>query len=329
MGNIESTYWLGLSLYRQGQFEQSKPYLAKASGMAGSNFEEKKMAAHSLYLLSTQALKDYQAMRLGTGQDEAKLVQLKNAKLTQLINQFNQVIKFGNGRWTIAALYQLGRANLEFSEFIKGAAVPAGLNDGQKTQYKQLIAQQSNTYIQKAKNYFSSCTQNAEKSEVFTGFVKGCQSQGLEMVDESVEEKILAKASDSTPPEAAGIRRKLFDTPRDVKLLMQLAEAYMRVRDYAMARVILSRALEIQPNYAPAEAQLGQTFLFMNDLESAQAAFKQALQHNSRSALALYGLAGMYQQFGFKTKLQSYLNKAKASGRPSGTLHPWISALSL
>ncbi|MBK9294042.1 MAG: tetratricopeptide repeat protein [Oligoflexia bacterium] len=298
-GSLKSNYWLGLSLFRQSNISQAKSYLTKAAKSRASSYEDKSMAAHSLYLIAAEALNDFKKIQLGSGQKEDQLVKIKSNKLNQLTNQFNQVIGYGNGRWTIAALYELGRAHNEFAQFILNASIPAGLDANQQAQYKQLISQQSNQYRQKAKSFFNTCVSNAKKFEVFTQFVKGCQSQGEQIIDEAVEERINAKASDSYPGEATAIRKALFDTPRDTRLLMQLAQAYYRVQDYSMSRLILSRVLEIKPNLAEAEALIGKNFQGMNDLESAKLSYKTALKKDRRNQTALEGLASLRKQFGF------------------------------
>ncbi len=327
VGGIKGTYWMGLALYRQGQVAQSMPYFKKAASARASNFEEKKMGAHSLYLQASVALKDYASIQLGSG-NETKLIQTKSAKLNALTSQLNRVIQYGNGRWTIAALYTLGLANKEFGQFVRGASIPAGLTAAQQSQFKSALYQQSLQFDAKAKQFFNSCIQNAEKFEVFTNFVKGCRSGGEMKVDESQEERQVAKASDSAPSEAGSLRLKLFDKPRNTALLHELAQAYLRSGDYATARVIYSRALEIEPKNAALEANLGTTLMFMNDLEGAQQSFQAALKLNSREPNALWGLAGLLSQYQFENKLKSAKSKARNAGRPSGVVHPWVQAAS-
>lgn len=325
-GSLKANYWMGLALYRQGQRDQAKGYFNRASRSPASNFEDKSMAAHSLYLLANAELKEYQAIQLGSG-DEAQLVKAKQAKLAQLNNVFNQVIGYGNGRWTIASLYELGRAHEEFASFLSNASMPAGLNAAQQAQYRQLIGQQAGQFKTKAKGFFQACLQNAEKFEVFTRFVQGCQSQGATQVDEAVEERISARASDGNPSDAAAIRTKLFDNPRDTNLLMDLAQSYLRNQDYAMARLILSRILEIKPNDVRTEAVMGVTFMFMNDLETAAEQIKSVLKRNRNEPTALHALAALYKQFGFKSKLQGVQSRLKSVGKPYGVIHPWMASL--
>ncbi|MCC6276482.1 MAG: tetratricopeptide repeat protein [Oligoflexia bacterium] len=326
-GGLEASYLLGVALYRQGQTQQAKSYLFQASRAGASSYEDKKMAAHALYLINSQALNEYKNIRLGSGQNEAELVKLKSAKLNELTQQFNSVISFGNGRWTIAALYQIGRAHTEFGQFITGAAMPAGLNQAQQQQYRQLIGQQAQGFNTKASAYYKACLDNAEKFEVFTRFVRGCQSQGAEEIDEATEERTYSREGGGDSPSIKSLRAKLYDSPRNVDLLMQLVQAYLQNQDYPLARVVLNRILEIKPDWAKAEALVGQVFMFMNDLESAHQSFKVALSHNSREPLALWGIAALYKEFGFGRKLGPMKAKAKASGRPSGVLHTWISSL--
>ncbi len=325
-GTLKASYWMGLALYRQGQREPAKPYFERAFRASAASFEDKTMAAHALYLRAGIDLKDYQSIQLGSG-DEGQLVKAKQAKLTQLSGQFNQVISYGNGRWTIAALYELGRANDEFAQFLSNASMPAGLTAAQQSQYKQLIGQQASQFKTKAAGFFKACVDSAEKFEVFTGFVKGCQSQGATQVDEAAEERLSTRASESSPSDAGGIRKKLFDTPRDTNLLMELAQSYLRVQDYSMARLILSRILEIKPNDAKTEGVLGTTFMLMNDLDTAAETFKTALKHNSSEPSALYGIAALYRQFGFTKKFTQFQSKLKSVQKPTGVIHPWMSSL--
>lgn len=325
-GSLKSAYWLGLSLYRQGQVSQAKPYFSKASRMRPRGREEKSMAAHALYLLTAETLGDFRAIQLGSG-DESKLVQVKSKKLAALEKQFAKVIRFGDGRWTIAGLYQLGQVNREFANFIEGASIPAGLNAAQKKQYQQLIKQQKRTYSKKAKSYFKSCVKNAEKYEVFTRFAKGCQDPSGDLINESDEEMILAKASDSIPAGSTKIRQTLIDRPKDIKLLMKLAKGYMGAQDYPFARAIYNRVLEIKPRYAPAKANMGLALLSMNDFDGASTHFKSAIKSNPKERVALWGLAAMYKEFNFKRKYKTMLSRAKRAGRPGRIQHPWVSTL--
>jgi lipoprotein NlpI len=91
-----------------------------------------------------------------------------------------------------------------------------------------------------------------------------------------------------------------------------------------MARLLFSRALELNPKLISAESWIGITWIYMNDLEAAKDAFKSALSKNSHEPNASYGLAALYRQFGFKSKLTPMLSRIKSYKRPSGPIHPWM-----
>lgn len=326
-GDLRFNYWLGLSLYRQGQFDQAKIYLANASRQQSPSYEEKTMIAHSLYLVASIELKQYQSIQLGTGQDEAALVKQKTEKLKELTNLFEKVISYGNGRWTIASLYEMGRANDEFANFISNATIPAGLSDSQKQQYKTLIDQQSNQYRNKSKNFYKNCVTNAEKFDVFTFFVKGCSSMGSQLVDESNEQLKTSRSMDISPSESLSVRKKLFDNPRDPQLLLDLALVYIKAGDYKMSIAILNRVLEINRHFYKAQSWMGIVNMYLNDYETAHENFKQALKINKKDPLAVYGLASLYKQFAFLNKFKTYKNQAIGLSLPKGPIHPWMANL--
>ncbi len=326
IGGIRSNYWRGLALYRRGNSAAARAFFQKASTQASRSFEEQSMAAHSLFLLASESLKSYKKIQIRLGQ-EAQAVQQKNQRLQDLTNQLQKVIRFGNGTWTIAALYALGQSNREFANFILKSPVPQGLNSSQRQQYKQALNQQAAQYQSTADNFFKQCIQNAEKFEVFSVFVKGCLSKGLIEVDEEKDAPRPSRALDSSPAAAQSIRRKLFDDSRNVKLLINLAKVYNKARDYAMSNLILNRAQSIDPKNASLISMQGVNFIYMNQLEEAKRSFDQALKVNSRDSTALYGIAALYKQFKFSRKFRSARQRANGSGRPSGIFHPWMTSL--
>ncbi len=325
-GGIKAMYWEGLSLYRTGAIKAADPILKRVAMSGGKSFEDKTMAAHALYLVSMAFMKEYKRIQLVAGK-EAQAVQAKTKMLDRLQKQMNQVIHLGNGRWTIAALYGIGQANREFANFIKAAPMPAGLNGQQQQQYRAAIEQQAKQYDDVAGNYFKQCVNNSEKFEVFTNFTKGCQSNGSIQVDEESESKVLAQAAQNPPETTYKIRQKLYDKPRSVEILTELAQAYTEGADYPMSILILDRVLEIEKNHAPSIALKGMNYLFMNDLEAAQSAFGTALKINPENATALWGMAALYNNFNFKGRLGPTLRKAKRAGTPRPPLHPWVRAI--
>lgn len=326
VGGMQGSYYMGLAAYRTGRINEAQTFLRQTVSQKATNFESATWRAHALYLLSMEAMKQYKQIQLQPGK-EAQAVQAKTKILQTLTSQLNQVIQSGNGRWSIAALYGLGQTNKEFATFIKRAPMPAGLTPAQVQQYKAAIAQQASTYETTSKKFFDQCIKTAEKNDVFTNFVKGCQSSGDIQVDEESETQILTKAADSTPSATYAIRRKLYDQPRNTDLMIKLARAYAEGRDYAMSALICDRTLEINPNYAPALALKGVDYLYMNDLELAFDSFKKALKINPQDPNANWGIAGLYKEFNFRAKAGAAIEKAKRAGSPAEPIHPFVRAV--
>ena len=322
---VEASYWEGLAQYRLRGISAARAALEKTSQIGGNTYESQEMAAHSLYLLTMDTMERYNQIRMSPG-NETKAVNSKAAMLRDLDNKLNSVIKFGNGRWIIAALYGLGQANREFAQFIKQAPMPKGLNGAQKKQYKQVLSQQAAQYSKASSNYFKQCIQNAEKYEVFTLFVRGCQSRGKIKVDEAKETRRYGRAQEKSPPGAKQLRNRLYDSPRDVNLLTKLARIYVQSKDYSMAELILNRALEISPNNGTVAASIGVVHLHKNDLGAAKKAFDSALKISKNNALALWGIAGLHKQFNFKKKFGRSRAAARRAGNPTGLTHPFIQA---
>lgn len=323
---IEGVYWEGLAQFRLRGISSARGSLEKATQMASGTYESQEMAAHALYLLSMGAMETYNQIRMTPG-NETKAVNNKAALLKDLDAKLRKVIDFGNGRWTIAALYGLGQANREFADFIKQAPVPAGLPADQSKIFKDAISQQAAKYETSSRQYFDQCLNNAEKFEVFTLFVKGCQSRGSIRVDEAKETGLIARAQEGVPEGTKEIRDKLYDQPRDIGLLMSLANIYIKSRDYSMAELILSRASEIDPKNANVLASIGVVQLYKNDINGAKKWFDSALKENKSNSLALHGIAGLHKQFNFQARLKTSLNLAKRAGSTSGPSHPIIDSV--
>lgn len=328
VNGMQGSYYMGIASYRLGQLGAAQNYLKQTAANKGSDFEEKTWRAHALYLLSMEAMKKYKEIQLEAGK-EAQAVQAKTKILTQLTSQLNQVIQSGSGRWSIAALYGLGQVNKEFSDFIKKAPMPAGLTPAQVKQYKTAIMDQAKTYETTSNKYFNECIKNAEKFDVFTNFVKGCQTKGQILVDEESETQNLIQAAETVPPQTFEIRKKLYDESRSPELLYKLAQSYSEGRDYSMSVLICNRILEISPQYALAHSLKGTNYLFMNNLELAFDSFKKALKITPNQANAAWGIAALYKEFDFKSKVGAATEKAKRSGMPSSPVHPFVRSVRL
>jgi tetratricopeptide (TPR) repeat protein len=320
--NIFSTYYTGLSLVRLGERESSRSYFDKVLKFSATTDEEKTMAAHSLYLRAGDALKDFKQLQFGRG-DDGEVTKLKGEKLRVLNDVYDKVIAYGNGKWVIGSLYELGQSYREFADFIAQAPVPKGLTPEVVKAYQQAVKSQSDEFRNKANQYFKSCLSNAEKFEVFTLFVKGCRTNGDYIVDEAIDDVNVRKPAGKMTPDVKKIRQSLLDKADQPELIKQLGLIYIRNQDYGMAKLALSRYSEMRPG-AEATAYLGVIEMYSNDFEKAKMYFKSAQQQDKTSGLSQMGLAALYKKFGF-TKLYAQISqKLPTNRRQYAKLHPWI-----
>lgn len=323
--SLKSSYYIGLSLVRLGERKSAISYFDKVLSSVPQNDEEKTMSAHSLYLRASEALKEYKQVKFGRG-DDAEVTKVKGEKLQALNQYYDKVIAYGNGKWVIGALYELGQSYREFSEFLSQAPIPKGLTPDVVAAYKQAIQTQSEEYRNKSNQYFNSCLSNAEKYEVFTLFVKGCRTSGDYIVDEAIDEIKVRKpaATIKNSSDVQTIRQSLLDKPDQPELIKKLGQIYLQNQDFGMAKLAFNRLLEMKPQNEEALSWLGVIEMYNLDFEKAKIYFKAALTRNQNTELAHLGLAAMYKKFGFQQLYSSTASKLPADRRKYIKSHPWI-----
>jgi len=309
-------YWNALALWRQGRQAEALPKLKQ---IASSGDLER--SSHARFLLAQRALESFRAIRMRDGADQAALLN-KIKSFQSLSAELNGIAKLGAGRWTIAALYLLGQANFELGKFIADSPLPAGLKQNEQSIYRRELGKQAKQYIDGANSVFSQCMETAERFEVFTRYVQGCQEKGRKLVKEEADTIQVGNQKKFSPPKSArSLRTKLYDTPRDVSVLKELANAYIQDGQYWVAMTIFNRILEIDEKSAAAMAGLGLSRMYVNDLDTAADWLKKAMKADASDAVAVWNLSGLYNEFGFKKRVKQLESKRRAVPKPK-VLHP-------
>lgn len=325
LSGIKGNYLEGVALVRLNKNSQAAPILGKLATGKGSSADDREMIAHAAYLLSIDALNQFSGIRMRDANDQAAL-KSKIQIYQSLSKELNRVISLQSGRWTIAALYGLGQANQDLGRFIQNSPMPDGLKGADAAQYQAELKKQAAEYFKQSKQFFTTCLSTAEKFEVFTRFVDGCRAFGSKKIDEAQDTQLSAKATETSPPEAAAIRKKLYDKPRDTDILLSLSQTYINAKDYAMAAAIYNRILEIDPKNSRAQSGRGVAFLYMNDLDRAYSELKKSLEIESKDPIALWNISGLMKEFKFEKKFQEYFRKAKQTKKPA-LIHPYARRL--
>lgn len=316
-----AAYYGALALWRQGRQAEALPRLKKIA--SSDNLDR---SSHARFLLAQRALESFRAIQMRNAADQSALVN-KVKSFQVLSKELNEIVKAGAGRWTIASLYLLGQANFELGRFIADSPLPAGLKPEEQAIYRRELSKQAKQYTDGASVVFGQCLETAERFEVFTAYVQGCREKGRKVVKEEADTIQFSKKKGSAPPKLArSLRAKLYDTPRDVAVLRDLATAYMNEQQYWVAMAIFNRILEIEENSALAMAGIGVGRLYVNDLDVGADWLKKAMKASSSEPTAVWNLSGLYNEFGFKKRVKQLEPKRKGATKPK-LLHPMAKKL--
>lgn len=317
--SAEAKYWQAISVWRQRRYQDATPLLRSLTEDASVPADQ---SGHARFLLAQLALERFRSIQMKSAEDQQAL--LEKVKAFQILSaELQNLIKSGGGRWPIAGLYALGQAHYDLGRFIADSPLPPGLSEQDKATYIGELNKQASTYMVEADKVFAKCIEAAQANDVFTHYVDGCRGRGRKVIRE--EDDLVrpqAKSAGSEPPRARAIRKRLMADHKDVNLLYELAETYVRADQPQTASGIFARILELEPGSARAVASIGVCALYLNDFDAAYASFKQALELRQDDSTALWGLAGLYKNFGFTPKYEA-LRARTTSLRPPTLLHPW------
>ncbi len=318
----QGVYWKGLATYHTEGPEAAHSILNSITNKTTDNYEENAMAAHSLYLLSMPLKNKYKNIKIKQSHKK-QIIQEKTKLLEQLTSQFIAITKLGVGEWTIASLYELGHIYQEFAQFLRTTPVPKKLTKTQVNEYRKAIHKQTKKYNLEANNYFKRCTVNAEKSEIFTPFAKGCILKKQIKIDESTNLTNRRK-SKKYLENIENLHQKLYENPENINLLIKLAQEHVKNKSYLMAILTLHHASEIHPQEAKLIALQGMYYLYLNDFESAKLKFNSALKKSPKDPTALWGLMGLFNAFHYKSKVSSLQKKISKTEQPLGPIHKFV-----
>lgn len=318
-GAKEAKYWKALAVWRQKRYQDAQPLLQELATGSGVPADQ---SGHAKFLLAQLSLERFRSIQMKSAEDQQAL--MEKVKAFQVLSgELDGLIKTGAGRWPIAGLYLLGQTHYDLGRFIADSPLPQGLSEEDKKTYIGELNKQAATYLAEGEKVFAKCVEAAQTNEVFTRYVDGCRGRGQKIVREEEDlVKVQAKAAGSEPPKARAIRKQLLDNSKSLDLLFELADTYVRADQPQTASGIFERILEIESGNHRAIASLGICALYLNDYDTAYDSFKKALKADASDATALWGLGGLYKQFGFREKLAAIRAKT-ASTRPPKLVHPW------
>lgn len=94
-----------------------------------------------------------------------------------------------------------------------------------------------------------------------------------------------------------------------VEAWYQLARYYMELKEYARARVLLLRAIDINPLHEKSQSRLGMVYYYLNNFDLAKKAYQTALAINPTDFNTHYNLGEVYYADGDTSRAMKEFNK--------------------
>ncbi len=308
-------FYQGLAAYRLNKPEALTLLERLETASASSTDPEELLSkAHALFILAESQYRSFSVVEK-TEADFSKALTAKNEALQKLNQSLQKVISVGVGKWTIASLYLLGRAQKDFSVFLTQAKAPAGVT---QQKLNEMLKPQIQSYQTSSQTSFSQCVKEAEKSDVLTDYVQGCLTSGVKSISEKSEAQALWKS----PNVRVNLKEEsdlLAANPKDIPTLWKVAVKFSKSGEYGMSLVTLQKILDLKPDDLDVQAFMAVQFQGQGQEELALEKFQQILLKNPEHRASIHSVYEIYQRRGFKEKakkLESLHSKLGPAGFP-------------
>jgi tetratricopeptide (TPR) repeat protein len=260
--------------------------------------------ARALWYLGEILYKQYKAI-------PSDKVDEKVAALQQMQGIYNQAASMGSAEWAVASLWRIGNGLQHIADVVDATATPPGLKPSEIEQFRAAVKQQSEPLKQQANGAFEACLARAEQLEVFSPAVIGCRKK----TDEAGSPLRGAPAERQVNVEEL---MKKAESTQNAGDFEQLGLQYLGAFKVNEAQLALNRAIELEGNRATAHSALGYSYLLQGDAMSARAEYGQALDADPTFEKARANLGGLKCRFGDVEGARRELSVIKDSGAVAG-----------
>jgi hypothetical protein len=213
------------------------------------------------------------------------------ASLQQMQGLYQQAASMGSNEWAVASLWRLASAIQHIADVVEATPVPAGLKPAEVEQFRALVKERVEPLKDQATNTFSTCLSRADQLEVFTAAVVGCRKK----VDDATSP--LRGPPAEKPVNAEELAKKAEQTQAAADF-EALAFAYLGAFQLNTAMLHLNRAIELEDTRASAHNALGWANLLQGDGTLARAEYGRALEADPTYDKARANLAALRCRFG-------------------------------
>jgi tetratricopeptide (TPR) repeat protein len=318
--SVKGQLLLAKALEKRGKTEEAKQaYMAAASSGGPDDVE---LSSEGQFRLGEMIFADYKKIRFGAGQEDQAVLQNK-MQLIQMMEQiYAGVVEMKHPEWAIASLYRLHQVYQNFAKFLGGAPIPAELTADQKKQYKQMIADQVKMQTETAKTYIDTCVKTVRQKKVFGPFAMACIKK------EEPKDKVVRRRSvkQVEGKQIDDLKAKLLKNPNDLKALDDLAMLSIWSGDFYMARLVLSKAMELNENHAPTLNLMGVVEFHLGEEQGAYDYFKKSLDSDSNHLPTRLNMAAIFAKYKDEARaravLKSVMSQVRSVDLSTPNIHP-------
>ncbi len=313
---------LAKALEKRGKIEEAKQAFMAAASSGGP--DDTALSAEAQFLLGEMIFDDYKKVRFGAGQDDQAVLQKKMQFIQMMEQIYAGVVQMKNPEWAIASLYRLHQVYDNFASFLGSAPIPADLNADQKKQYKQMLTQQVTAQKQTAKTYLDTCVKTVRQKKVFDRFAMAC------LTGQEPKEKVVRRRSEKplTGKQVDDLKAKLLKNPNDLKTMDALAMLAIWSGDLYMARLVLSKAMELNDNHAPSLNLMGVVELHLGNDQDAYDFFKKSMTSDSNLLPARLNMAAVFTRYKdearAKAVLKPIMSRVRSIDLSTPDIHPSV-----
>jgi tetratricopeptide (TPR) repeat protein len=210
----------------------------------------------------------------------------KVAALQQLQGVFQQAASMGSAEWAVASLWRIGNGLQHIADAVEATPAPAGLKPAEIEQFRAAVKAQVDPLKANADGAFETCINRAESLEVFSAAAIGCRKK----VDE-------ASSPLKGPPAERAVNvdelQKKAETTQAAADFEAVGQALLGAGKVNDAILNLNRAIEIDDARASAHSALGYAFLLTGDSAAARGEYGRALEADPTFDKARANLAGL------------------------------------
>ncbi|MFZ5444932.1 MAG: tetratricopeptide repeat protein [Myxococcota bacterium] len=259
--------------------EKVDPLVAMMTAVTNSPNGVGEDAAKGLWYVGDMLYRDFKAIPSDKVED-------KIAALQQLQGVFQQAASMGSAEWAVASLWRIANGLQHIADVVEATPAPPGLKPAEIEQFRAAVKAQVEPLKANADNTFETCVARAESLEVFTPAAIGCRKK----LDE-------ASSPLKGPPAERAVNveelQKKAETSQAAADFEALGVTYLGAGQVNNAILNLNRAIEIDDARASAHSALGFAFLQNGDSAAARGEYGRALEADPTFDKARANLAAL------------------------------------